>query len=136
MLAQVSLGLLLFERREQESRAKLQNGEISHKLQLHEKAITVIYWTVISSRGFFNNSNFQLINYITNVFVIIYLGLVIPPNFGVYENTSLAYCPQTLNFRSYTICFKTLPVISKQETSLKNVLPTYLFFGATQPVQD
>ena len=106
MLAQVSLGLLLFERREQESRAKLQNGEISHKLQLHEKAITVIYWTVISSRGFFNNNNFQLINYITNVFVIIYLGLVIPPNFGVYENTSLAYCPQTLNFRSYTICFK------------------------------
>ena len=39
-------------------------------------------------------------------FVIIYLGLVIPPNFGVYENKSLVYCPQTLNFRSSTICFK------------------------------
>lgn len=101
MLAQASLGLLLFERREQESRAKLQNGEISHKLQLHEKAITVIYWTLISSRGFFNDNNFQLINYLTNIFVIFYLGLVIPPNFGGYENKSLVYCPET-----NTICFK------------------------------
>lgn len=73
MLAQASLGLLLFEKREQESRAKLQNGEISRKLQLHEEAITVIYWTFFCQRV---DNIFQLVYYFTSVFVIIYLDLV------------------------------------------------------------
>ena len=38
MLAQASLGLLLFERQEQESRASLSNGEDSHNLKLRDKA--------------------------------------------------------------------------------------------------
>ena len=51
MLAQASLGLLLFERQEQESRATLVNGEDSHKLQVHEKAVTVIYYMPSSASG-------------------------------------------------------------------------------------
>lgn len=138
MLAQASLGLLLFERREQESRAKLQNGEISHKLQLHEKAITVIYWTLISSRVFFFqrvDNVFQLIYYFTSVFVIIYLGLVIlrwlwrPLCIAPRRWTS---GPLEKRFKNSSGYFQPIRNVVEERFTLFGTITTSLFFGAAQ----
>ena len=124
MLAQASLGLLLFERQEQESRASLSNGEDSHNLKLRDKASLNFYLLDfdIKSSFFFQraDNHILLINHFPRLYVIIYLGLVTFYYFGGYDEKSLTLCITRKRLTSglLIICFKTCPdICNLSETS-------------------
>ena len=139
MLAQASLGLLLFERQEQESRASLSNGEDSHNLKLRDKASLNFYLLDfdIKSSVFFQraDNHILLINHFPRVYVIIYLGLVIFYYFGGYDEKSLSLCITRKRLTSglLIICFKNVSGFSQPIRNVGKSVLTYLetFFGRT-----